>query len=722
MANFLLEIGTEELPADFCRQVIAQLREKALADFQQFRLSHSSLLCTSTPRRIVLFVEGLADVAEDIIEERKGPPASQAFKNGSPTKAASGFATRCGIPIEELEIRETSKGSFVFGKTIEKGKTSKDLLVELIPQWLDGFQGKRFMRWSNGESRFSRPVRWIVSLLDDEVVDVNLLNCDPVIKSNNITQGHRLYSDSLRINSANQYYSIMRESGVEVDRNNRKSIIKRLIDQAASDFNCFPDIAESLLEELTDLVESPSLISGEFDDIFLNLPPEVLTTVMRVHQRYVPLYLSDESSRDPLSLDSKDSLLPSFLCISNGLSSASKNIKVGNERVLRARLSDAKFFVKYDLSIPSNQRNKLLDNVVFAEGLGTLLDRVNRIEWLVSLLLNKIDSYQFDVTNTKRAASLCKHDLVSQMVGEFPELEGIMGGKYLLKEGEPREVALAVLEHYLPRGSKDSLPKSDSGSILAIADKFELLLSIFSKGQRPSGSSDPFALRRAGNGILQILWSKSWRFNMNQFLIESIKYWSNLFPEFNIESSKLFDDLSEFFRQRIISLLEENGIDIDISQAIAGASIPIKSLLLDPSEIQLRANLLSQMRLDGTLNSLNLVVTRASKLAEKSSIGSDILSSSNVINPSLFQKSSEYQLLDVINSIDPIVNSTSPNRYLKLAEILISGEEALAAFFDGEDSVMVMVDDIHIKTNRLNLLAILRNQACILADFSQILL
>ena len=720
MACFLLEIGTEELPADFARLVLPQLAEKVFADFERLRLKHGKIQCFSTPRRVVLFVEDLSDLAEDIIEERKGPPANKAFVKNTPTKAAIGFAKRCGVGLDDLHVLDTEKGPFVFARMLDKGKSVYDLLIDLIPLWIGNIQGRRFMRWGKGDRRFSRPVRWIVSLIDEKVVPVHLNDCDPEIFSGNISRGHRLHKEYLEINSASKYFEILKNYGVIVDREKRKCEIKNLVRESSQDLKSYPDFPNLLLEELTDLVELPSLICGSFEDSFLDLPPEVLTTVMRVHQRYIPLYCVEGELLDPLLLHSHKTLLPSFLCISNGLLEASNKIKKGNERVLKARLSDARFFVSSDLSISSRTRLELLKNVSFSEGLGSLYDRVQRIKWLVDILIQKTHGPKINLENTKRAAIFCKHDLVSQMVGEFPELEGIMGGKYLLKEGEPRDVALAVLEHYHPRGSNDSIPSSDSGCILALAERFELLLSIFSKGERPSGSSDPYALRRAGNGILQILFTKNWKFNLEEFLTESIIYWHEMFPDFNIDKTKLLNDLSDFFRQRIISFLEEKELDFDLVQAIAGETIPISRLLSDPIDIKIRVNLLSEMRTNGTLPSLQSVVTRASRLAEKNSMSYDVYGTSNVINPDLFEKSSEAALFNLINSLEAVIKCNSTNRYSELAKILVEGAKLLSDFFDGDKGVMVMVENIELRNNRLNLLSIIRNQSTILADFNKI--
>ncbi len=719
VATFLLEVGTEELPADFARLVLPQLEKKVRNDFAEKHLRHGLISCNSTPRRIVLRVENLVETTEVLQQEYKGPPASQAFKNGVATQAAKGFARRFGLEPDSLEIKETHKGEFVFATVQALGEPTYQILSELIPQWIGGLQGRRFMRWGSGEKRFSRPVRWLLALLDDSLIPVTVLGTDPVIKSDFLSKGHRLYSNELKIPSATQYSSILAQAGVQIERDERLSSIRSLVNKASNELNAFPDASDELLEELTDLVESPSLIVGGFEDSYLDLPAEVLGTVMRIHQRYIPLYLENSNS-DPLALNAVNILSSKFLCISNGLVSAKDNIRIGNERVLKARLADAEFFVKTDLSLKSSIRCNQLKSVTFSKDLGSLFDRVRRIEWLADLFSSELGLPDKEKKYISKAAYYSKNDLVSQMVGEFPELQGVMGGKYLLAEGEPREVALAVLEHYFPRGAGDQLPESIGGSVLSLADKFELLLSIFSKGERPSGSSDPYALRRAANGIIQIAWHNNWHLDLNTLLSKSINHWKKILPNLEIDISSLINDLSEFFRQRLISLLEEDGIDIDLVSAVAGDSIPAQSLLENPTDARLRADLLVKMRKNGKLLAVQAVVTRAARLADKGDLPKTVLSASNVINSELFEKDSEFQMLKVITTLESITNASMPDKYLCLAEALAAGSQALASFFDGETSVMVMTERLDVRVNRLNLLGVLRNQALVLADFSQI--
>ena len=718
MATFLLEIGTEELPADFARLALPQLEAAVTTDLLRSRIRHGRIAATGTPRRLALSIEDLALQQADLAEERKGPPAAQAFRDGQPTSAAIGFARRCGVKPEQLEVRDTGKGSFVFARTLERGLPTADLLAGLIPGWIWGLQGRRFMRWGEGESRFSRPVRWLVALLDGEVIDLELPDCDPPIRSGRLSRGHRLQPEPVAIADAGVYAATLAALDVQVERDIRATWIRERLDQAAAEAGAQLDLPTELLEELVDLVESPELIEGAIDARFLALPPEVLSTVMRSHQRYVPLVRSDAPD-DPLALEASASLLPRFLCIANGRPSAADTIRRGNERVLRARLADAEFFLQADRAVPSIDRRDQLDRVTFAEGLGSLRDRCERIEWLTDVLLDCLALEGSVPSDARRAAHLCKHDLVSQMVGEFPELQGVIGGKYLLDEGESRAVALAVLEHYLPRGAGDALPGSDAGAVVALAERLELLLSIWAKGERPSGSSDPYALRRAGNGLLQILWERGWSMDLPSLLSRSGSHWSELLPHFRIEAEALASELAEFLRQRLISLLEEGGLDADLVQAVAGDGLPLDRVLGDPADARRRARLLADLRREGELPALQAVVQRASRLASRGDLDSSVLSPAAVVDEALFSSAAESAMLSVLENLEPIAAAV-PVPYGELAGQLARSATTLSAFFDGEQSVLVMAEDPAIRRNRLNLLGVLRNQAFRLADFDRI--
>lgn len=715
MASFLLEIGTEELPADFARLALPQLKQQLERDLLGARLSFDSVQVTSTPRRLAVLVEGLPPQQEDVHEEHKGPPAQQAFRDGVATQAAEGFARRCGVSVEQLEVRQTAKGPFVFAQTQQPGRPSPEVLAECIPGWLWSLQGRRFMRWGQGESRFSRPVRWLVALFDQEVIPVELADCDPPIQSGRLSRGHRLWPEPVVIPSAAAYGSTLAAADVLVDRSARAAAIRAQLENTAAQEGAQLDLPQGLFDELVDLVEAPRVLEGAMDSSFLALPPEVISTVMRAHQRYVPLLKSD-APVDPLAQSAEKAMLPKFLCVSNALPEAEVIVQRGNERVLRARLADAAFFLKADQAVASIDRREALDRVTFAEGLGSLRERTERLEWLTDVLLEALHLPDQVVHASRRAAHLCKHDLVCQMVGEFPELQGIMGAKYLLAEGESKDVAQAVLEHYLPRGAGDDLPESPAGAVLALAERFELLLSIFSRGERPSGSSDPYGLRRAGNGVVQILWSKNWQLDIASFLERATLQWQNLLPHFQLDAMVLTAELCEFLRQRWMSSLEEEGLNQDIVRSITSNKGTAQSRLLqDFCDARRRAYLLQDLRDQGKLAPIQSVVQRASRLAEKGDIGRSVMAVDDVVNPELFESKTEADLFATTKALGPLAES---DRYGDLAEGLASSSEILAAFFDGPESVMVMSDDLERRKNRLNLLGVFTNQASILADFT----
>jgi glycyl-tRNA synthetase beta chain len=717
VATFLLEIGSEELPADFVRLALPQLERLVQADLTDQRLPFAGIRVLGSPRRLAVLVEGLPERQSDLTEERKGPPAGQAFDHGQPTAAAIGFAGRCGVDPASLEVRETPKGPFVFATVRQAGLPTAEVLPTLVPGWIGGLQGRRFMRWGRGDCRFPRPVRWLVALLDDTVLPVALPDADPPLQADRLSRGHRLGTPQVPLATASGYGEALAAAGVTVDRQERAEAIRAAVDSMARRLQATPDLPQELFDELVDLVEAPLPIEGEIAPQALALPAEVLCTVMRSHQRYVPFYRSG-AAVDPLALEAGDVLLPRFLCIGNGRPEARDLVRQGNERVLRARLADAAFFVAADRSVASIDRREQLARVTFAEGLGSLRDRVERLEWCTDVLLEALAIAGDDADHARRAAHLCKHDLVSQMVGEFPELQGVMGGKYLLAEGEPRPVALAVQEHYRPRGAGDGLPSSVAGAVLALAERLELLLSIFARGERPSGSSDPYALRRAGNGLLQILWDRGWRPDLQAILRRGGQHWAAVVIDTPLAADTLIGDLEEFLRQRLVSLLEEAGHDQDIVQALAGAGLPLQRILGDPTDVLERADLLSDLRRSGRLAQVQAVVQRAARLADQADLPAGVLGPSGLIDPERFEKPCEAAMLEVLQRLEPLAKTSGDRSYSALAQALAESAATLAGFFDGEGSVLVMSDDPAVRSNRLRLLAILRQQASVLADFT----
>jgi len=712
MANFLLELGTEELPASFVASSAQQWQRLVPATLSEQFLTNKSIHVYATPRRLAVLVKGLPLQQLDREEEVKGPPATAAFKDGKPTKAAEGFAKKQGVEIDALEVRATDKGDFVFVLKKIPGRMSADILAELVPLWISKLEGKRFMRWADGDLKFPRPIRSIVALLDDTVLQITLVSGSDTIKSDRISQAHRvLHPSQVSIPQAEDYVECLRAACVEVDRTQRKTQIQAQVEAAATKQGGYADITEDLLEEVTDLVEWPNAVVGKFDDEFLILPPEVITAIIVTNQRYFPILKSPDFPE----------LLPYFITISNGDPAKSAIIAAGNERVVRARLADGQFFYKADLAKPLEDYLPKLETVTFQEDLGTVRAKVDRLCKIASLIANQLQITAEEQAYIARAALLCKADLVTQMVYELPEMQGIMGQKYALASGESEAVATAIFEHYLPKGAGDNLPQTLTGQIVGIADKLDTLVSIFGLGMLPTGSSDPFALRRAANAIVNIIWAAQLPVNLHQLLAEVVAEFTAIRPE---TSPELQSQLSEFFLQRIRTLLqEEKNIDYDLVNAVLGENDPeyTERALRDLLDALERALFLQQIRNDNTLDKIYETVNRSTRLAAQGDLDKIELEPKTAVKPELFQKSSEPAFYDALVQLVPQTQLSKQTRnYQLLVDSLTEIAPTVSNFFDGPDSVLVMDADAEIKRNRLSLLGLLRNHARVLADFGAI--
>ena len=507
MPTFVLEVGTEELPADFVDSAIQQWQDSLPKSLQDAFLTPESIEVYGTPRRLAVVIEGLPDKQPDREEEIKGPPAQVAFKEGQPTKAAAGFARKQGVELDSLSVRPTKKGEFVFVQKQIPGQLTTEILPNLIPNWIDSLEGKRFMRWGDGDLRFPRPIRWLVALLDTEVLPLELVNGETTLTSDRLSPGHRvLHPELATIPQAKAYLEALKSAFIQVNQVERKDLIEKEINKTAKGISGSAEIYPELLAEVTNLVEYPTAVVGEFEAEFLELPDEVITTVMVTHQRYFPVQ------------DSNNNLLPNFITISNGDPAKAKIIAAGNGRVIRARLADAQFFYQADLAKPLADYVPQLETMTFQEKLGTVKEKVERFQDIAAAIATQLKVSQTDAEDVQRTAYLAKGDLMTQMVYEFPELEGVMGEKYALASGEKEVVAKGISEHYLPRGAEDSLPKSLTGQIVGIADRLDSLVSIFGLGMIPTGSTDPFALRRAANGIINIIWDSNLSINLATLL------------------------------------------------------------------------------------------------------------------------------------------------------------------------------------------------------------
>jgi glycyl-tRNA synthetase beta chain len=706
MVTFLLEVGTEELPASFVASALEQWRSRIPTSLSEVFLTHQSVAVYGTPRRLAVLVKGLPTHQPDRQEEVKGPSAQAAFKEGKPTKAAEGFARSRNVDVSAFEVRSTDKGEFVFVTQKISGRPTAEVLKELIPQWIFGLEGKRFMRWGDGDLRFPRPIRGLVALLDEAVLPLTILNGSESCSSDRLCQGHRvLHPAPVVIPHAAEYVASLRLASVEVDPVQREKTIREQVQAAAQNIGGYASISPSLLEEVRDLVEFPNAVVGQFDPGFLELPSEVITTEMESHQRYFPVLKAADSAE----------LLPYFITISNGNPAQAAVISAGNERVIRARLADGKYFFDLDRKQPLESYLPRLAKVTFQEDLGSVRDKVDRIVAIARLIAQQLQVTPAENSIIERSALLCKADLVTQMVGEFPELQGIMGQKYAASE--PPGVAIAIFEHYLPRGAGDALPETLAGQVVGLADRLDTLVSIFSLGMLPTGSSDPFALRRAANGIVNIIWTASLPLNLSQLIQQVCQAAQRNTP-------LLQEQLQDFFLQRVRSLLQEDrGVDYDLVNAVLGENDPeyTERTLQDLLDLRDRALFLQSIRQNKTLDSIYETINRASRLAAQGDLNTSQLDPSTVVRPELFQQPSESALYEALIGLVPQTEGARSQRnYQQLVEALAKVAPTVSNFFDGANSVMVMDADLEVRRNRLNLLGLLRNHARVLADFGAI--
>lgn len=708
MPTFLLEVGTEELPADFVNDAIRQWKERIPKSLDTELLTPAAIEFYGTPRRLAVLIKDLPVQQNEREEEIKGPPKSAGFKNGQRTPAAEGFARKQGVSLEDLEVRETDKGEFIFVKKKTPGKKTAEILQELISQWITGLEGRRFMRWGDGDLRFPRPIRWLVALLDDTVLPIEFRNGSTTLNSDRITYGHRILSPkSLEIPTASAYLERLRTVFVEADVKARQSSIIQQIEAKAKQLGGVAEISLSLLEEVVNLVEYPIAVAGKFDAEFLELPPEVIITVMVTHQRY-------------FSVQTAEGLLPYFITIANGDPNKTEIIASGNQRVIRARLADAQFFYKADCDESLESYLPQLENVTFQEELGTMRDKVDRIMEISQLICEQLELDSNIRSEVESTAMLCKADLVTQMVYEFPELQGIMGRKYALVSGESENVAQGIFDHYLPRGAEDKMPQTLTGQVVGLADRIDTLVSIFGLGMLPTGSSDPFALRRAANGIINITWNAQLPIDLVQLLEQSSADFTVAHPD---KTSPL-SPLQPFFIQRIQTLLQDElKIDYDLVKAVLGDNDPeyTERALRDLLDVRDRALFLQEIRDNHQLDEIYETINRSTRLATKGTLDTQTLDPQSLIDANLFEQPSEKAFYDGLIDLLPQTQASLADRdYQQLVDGLKNITLVVSRFFDSEQSVLVMADNPQVRRNRLNLLGLLRNHARVLADFGSI--
>lgn len=709
MPNFLLEVGTEELPADFVASAIAQWQRLIPNSLGEAHLTPEAVTLYATPRRLAVLLTGVPAQQADRHEEIKGPPVKAAYRDGEPTAAALGFAQKQGVTVADFSQRDTTKGAFIFIDKQIPGQPTPDILRDLIPQWITQLEGRRFMRWGDGELRFPRPIRWLVTLWDEAVLPVVLVNGSERIESDRTSWGHRvLHPEPISIPNPAAYGETLAAAGVIVDPHERRETIIAQIETAAASVHGEAIIPVDLLDEVINLVEAPQAVVGNFEAEFLKLPPEVITTVMVTHQRYFPIQTADGS------------LLPHFITIANGDPAKADLIAMGNARVIRARLADGKFFYDSDCDEPLEANLPQLETITFQADLGSMQIKVDRILDLTAEMCRQLELPASETATVERTALLCKADLVSQMVYEFPELQGIMGEKYALVSGESAAVARGIFEHYLPRGADDDLPQTLAGQLVGLGDRLDSLVSIFGLGLIPTGSSDPFALRRAANAVVNIIWDGNLELN----LLDLLTQFSAAFVSGHPDYGSPLEALISFFVQRSRTLLQDElGIDYDLINAVLGEEDPEyhSRALQDLLDLRDRAQFIQHLRHSRNLDLLYETVNRSTRLASKGKLATDLLNPQEVIQPDLFEQESERVLYTALCELVPQTEQAQAERdYQRLVDGLAAISPAVTRFFDGEDSVLVMAEDPAIQTNRLNLLGLIRNHARVLGDFGAI--
>lgn len=689
--DLLLEIGTEEIPARFMEQTLKQMAQKAEQLFKDHRLSYQEINTYGTPRRLTLLVRGLAEKQEDLLEEAKGPSKQVAFDaQGNPTKAALGFARGRGVKVEDLVVKATPAGEYVFAIIRKEGEETIKVIGPLLKDYIEGLTFPKTMRWGSFKTRFVRPLRWLLALYGNTVIPVTIEN----ITSGRVTYGHRfLAGGPVEITQPEEYLAKLEKAFVIADQQKRQRIIWEQIQQLAAAEGGRVEKDEDLLEEVTYLVEYPSALIGSFSSDYLTLPEEVLITPMREHQRYFPVR------------DSQGKLMPKFITVHNGTEEYIHIVREGNENVLRARLDDARFFYREDLKTSLSSRVERLKNVVYQEDLGTVYEKTERLQALAQYLAKTLSMSPEATEDAVRCAFLAKADLVTGMVYEFPELQGIMGAYYAAHDGEKETVSVGIREHYLPRFSGDQLPQSTVGTVVGIADKIDTIVGCFAVGIQPTGSQDPYALRRQALGICHIILDQELELSLSSLITESyLLYQQKIQPKLSLEQVR--EEVGQFFRQRIASILEEKGYSYDVVNAVLATGWE------DPLDVYRRAQALSQFRQQAGFEALITAFNRAANLAQKAP--TDQLQESLLVEPV------EKELFRVFQSVYQRTNvQLAEGDYLGTLETLSTLRQPIDCFFNG---VMVMVDDDAIRNNRLALLKQITDLTAKVADLSQIVM
>ena len=686
MANFLLEIGLEEMPAHLVTPAIDQLVERAADFMKENRLQYGDIKPFSTPRRLAILISDVADKADDLTKEIKGPAKKAAFdKEGNYSKAAQGFARGQGMTTDDITFKEFKGNEYIFVTKFEAGQPAKEVLAG-FKEVITSMTFTTTMKWARHTFEYVRPIRWIVALLDNTVVPFNILD----VVSGRETRGHRFLGQTIEIENATDYENDLEKVYVQADADKRKANIVSQIDALAAENKWQIEKDADLLEEVNNIVEYPTAFMGRFDAEYLELPDEVLITSMREHQRF--FHVIDESG----------SLLPYFVSVRNGNNEHLDNVIAGNEKVLVARLEDAKFFYHEDQKNDIDFYNNKLQVVSFHAKLGSVASHTTRVQALAAIIGHNISLTENQQHQLARAAEIYKFDLMTGMVGEFDELQGVMGEKYALLFGEDPAVAQAVREHYMPISADGDLPESVLGKVLALADKLDSLLSFFAGGMMPSGSNDPYALRRAASGVVNILHANDWHLPVSDLLsalvdgILADDGYMGLPEDVAHNLQTVINDVLAFLTDRVVKALQTEKVRYDVINAVTTGK------LTDTTQMFTSANALLAHSEDQMFREGVESLTRVMRLTSKNPTDA-------AVDTALFENEAEKQLYDVIGSFADKAFTTD-----ELLAALLSLQPTIAAYFD---QTMVMVDDEAVKQNRLATLQLVSDQAEKVANF-----
>jgi len=680
--DLLIEIGTEELPPKALKTLSKAFSDGITKGLKEARLSHAEVRQFATPRRLAVIIKAVDVQQEDQNVERKGPAVKAAFDaDGNPTKAIQGFARSCGIEVADLEQQDTPKGAwFVFRKT-EAGQPLSALLENIVDRSLQNLPTPKRMRWGAGTVEFVRPVHWFVCLLGDEVLDISAMGH----AAGRATRGHRFHSTgTINIDSASTYESQLKEAYVIADFAQRRDQVAKGAERKANELGGKVVIDPTLLDEVTALVEWPVAVAGKFEARFLDVPQECLITTMESHQKYFAV------------VDNNDQLMPYFITTSNIESKNADKVSEGNERVIRPRFSDAEFFWEQDKKKGLAANIESTQKIVFQKQLGTLFEKTQRVSLLASNIANTIGAH---VAEAERAAQLSKCDLMTDMVSEFPKLQGIMGRYYALQAGEPENTAWALEEQYLPRFAGDELPHHEAGKILALADRIDTLMGIFAVGMKPTGTKDPFGLRRAALAVLRIIIELKLDINLKELLALAA---SNLADK--VDATASVDATFNYIQERLKAYYADQGIGGDIVDAVAKLS-PERPLDFDQ-----RVHAVADFKTLEEASALAAANKRISNIFKKQETGNQ------AIDTSLLTEAAEKQLYTLLIEKQAIIKPLfAKGDYSAALKSLASLQEPVDHFFD---EVMVMVDDEALKNNRMALLSQLRQCFLDIADLS----